>query len=157
MTFLPLTFLKSFSKTKAAAAERGELRPSEKPDVDNYIKDIKDGLNKVLWQDDSQMVDLHVSKFYSEKPRIEIKVTPIILGGGTIMSFIDFKAIVKKVNMKPKGLTEITLKVNSADLDGKIQHLSEMIDQKVESQLESTLINYNVEINPNTNEPTTSY
>ncbi|WP_179115710.1 hypothetical protein [Bacillus sonorensis] len=73
------------------------------------------------------------------------------------MSFIDFKAIVKKVNMKPKGLTEITLEVNSADLDGKIQHLSEMIDQKVESQLESTLINYNVEINPNTNQPTTSY
>lgn len=73
------------------------------------------------------------------------------------MSFIDFKAIVKKVNMKPKGLTEITLEVNSADLDGKIQHLSEMIDQKVESQLESTLVNYNVEINPNTNKPTTSY
>ncbi|WP_420954603.1 hypothetical protein [Bacillus haynesii] len=56
------------------------------------------------------------------------------------MSFIDFKAIVKKVNMKPKGLTEITLEVNTADLDGKIQHLSEMIDQKVESQLESTLV-----------------
>ncbi|MCY9340587.1 hypothetical protein MOF28_19865 [Bacillus haynesii] len=73
------------------------------------------------------------------------------------MSFIDFKAIVKKVNMRPKGLTEITLAVNSADLDGKIQHLSEMIDQKVESQLESTLVNYNVEINPNTNKPTTSY
>ncbi|MED2945488.1 hypothetical protein P4282_24075 [Bacillus swezeyi] len=73
------------------------------------------------------------------------------------MSFIDFKAIVKKVNMKPKGLTEITLEVNSADLDGKIQYLSEMIDQKVKSQLESTLVNYNVEINPNTNQPTTSY
>ncbi|WP_326183636.1 hypothetical protein [Bacillus sonorensis] len=61
------------------------------------------------------------------------------------------------MNMKPKGLTEITLEVNSADLDGKIQHLSEMIDQKVESQLESTRINYNVEINPNTNQPTPSY
>jgi len=69
--------LKSFSKKKAVAAERGELRPSKKPDVDNYIKGIKDGLNKVLWQDDSQIVDLHVSKFYSEKPRIEIKVTPL--------------------------------------------------------------------------------
>ncbi|MDI3412220.1 hypothetical protein QKW52_25845 [Bacillus sonorensis] len=52
------------------------------------------------------------------------------------------------MNLKPKNLTEITLEVNSADLDGKIQHLSEMIDQKVESQLESTLVNYNVEINP---------
>ncbi|MCY9288601.1 hypothetical protein MOF05_09410 [Bacillus haynesii] len=43
------------------------------------------------------------------------------------------------------------------DLAGKIQHLSEMIDPKVESQLESALVNYNVEINPNTNQPTTSY
>ncbi|MEC1474063.1 RusA family crossover junction endodeoxyribonuclease [Bacillus haynesii] len=69
--------LKSFSKKKAAAAERGELRPSKKPDIDNYVKAIKDGLNTVIWEDDSQIVDLHASKFYSSNPRIEIKVTPL--------------------------------------------------------------------------------
>ena len=69
--------LKSFSKKKAAEAERGELRPAKKPDVDNYIKGIKDGLNKVIWQDDSQIVDLHVSKFYSSSPRIEVEVTTL--------------------------------------------------------------------------------
>ncbi|MFC9657001.1 RusA family crossover junction endodeoxyribonuclease [Bacillus subtilis] len=69
--------LKSFSKKKTAEAEQGLLRPSKKPDVDNYIKGIKDGLNKVIWHDDSQIVDLHVSKFYSQKPRIEIQVTPL--------------------------------------------------------------------------------
>ncbi|MED4628052.1 RusA family crossover junction endodeoxyribonuclease [Bacillus pumilus] len=69
--------LKSFSKKKAAEAERGELRPAKKPDVDNYIKGIKDGLNKVIWQDDSQIVDLHVSKFYSSSPRIEVEVSTL--------------------------------------------------------------------------------
>ena len=69
--------LKSFSKKKKAAAETGELRPTTKPDADNYVKGIKDGLNKVIWQDDSQIVDLHVSKFYSEKPRVEVKVIPL--------------------------------------------------------------------------------
>ncbi|MGF9767268.1 RusA family crossover junction endodeoxyribonuclease [Bacillus albus] len=66
--------LKSFSKKKALQAEQGLLRPTAKPDVDNYIKGIKDACNKVLWNDESQIVDLHVSKWYSEKPRIEISV-----------------------------------------------------------------------------------
>ncbi|MED3269276.1 RusA family crossover junction endodeoxyribonuclease [Bacillus thuringiensis] len=66
--------LKSFSKKKALAAEEGLLRPTTKPDVDNYVKGVKDALNKVIWNDDSQVVDLKVSKWYSEKPRIEVTV-----------------------------------------------------------------------------------
>lgn len=64
--------LKSFSKKKALAAEEGVLRPTTKPDVDNYVKGVKDALNKVIWNDDSQVVDLKVSKWYSEKPRVEV-------------------------------------------------------------------------------------
>lgn len=48
--------------------EKGELRPTTKPDVDNYVKGVKDGLNKVIWQDDSQVVNLTVRKFYSMHP-----------------------------------------------------------------------------------------
>ncbi|WLR44526.1 RusA family crossover junction endodeoxyribonuclease (plasmid) [Bacillus carboniphilus] len=66
--------LKKFSKKKKVAAEQGKLRPITKPDVDNYVKGVKDALNKVIWNDDSQVVDLKVSKFYSEEPRVEIKV-----------------------------------------------------------------------------------
>lgn len=66
--------LKSFSRKKATAAERGELRPITKPDVDNYVKAIKDACNKVIWNDDSQVVDLHISKYYSATPRVEISV-----------------------------------------------------------------------------------
>ncbi|WP_339148373.1 RusA family crossover junction endodeoxyribonuclease [Sutcliffiella sp. BMC8] len=69
--------LKSFSKKKAAAAERGELRPITKPDVDNYVKAIKDACNKVIWNDDSQVVDLYISKYYSATPRVEVLVEPL--------------------------------------------------------------------------------
>ncbi|PEQ75169.1 hypothetical protein CN478_20675 [Bacillus cereus] len=66
--------LKKFSKKKRLEAEQGLIRPATKPDVDNYAKGILDGLNSVLWKDDNQVVDLHVSKWYSEKPRIEVTV-----------------------------------------------------------------------------------
>lgn len=69
--------LKSFSKKKTLAAERGELRPLTKPDVDNYVKGVKDALKSVIWKDDSQVVDLHIGKWYSENPRIEITIEEI--------------------------------------------------------------------------------
>ncbi len=69
--------LKNFSKKKLAAAEAGELRPVTKPDVDNYVKGIKDACNKIIWKDDSQVVELLASKWYSETPRIEIMVVSI--------------------------------------------------------------------------------
>ncbi|NRG47334.1 RusA family crossover junction endodeoxyribonuclease [Bacillus sp. CRN 9] len=59
---------------KVAAAESGELRPVTKPDVDNYVKGIKDALKSVIWQDDSQVVDLLVSRYYSQTPRVEITI-----------------------------------------------------------------------------------
>lgn len=65
---------KSFSKKKIEMALNGTLRPTSKPDVDNYVKGIKDALNKVIWKDDSQIVSLTVRKWYSDKPRIEIEV-----------------------------------------------------------------------------------
>ncbi|OAT74541.1 RusA family crossover junction endodeoxyribonuclease [Parageobacillus thermoglucosidasius] len=69
--------LKSFSKKKKAAAEAGQLRPTTKPDVDNYVKGVKDALKNVIWKDDSQVVDLHISKWYSETPRVEITIAPL--------------------------------------------------------------------------------
>jgi Holliday junction resolvase RusA-like endonuclease len=68
---------KSFSKKKAAQAEAGELRPTSKPDADNYLKGIKDALKNVVWKDDSQVVEVSVSKWYSERPRVEVQILEI--------------------------------------------------------------------------------
>ena len=70
---------KSLSKSKREAAERGELRPTTKPDLDNYVKGIKDALKTICWQDDSQIVAYHepFGKYYSDTPRIEVEVKPL--------------------------------------------------------------------------------
>jgi Holliday junction resolvase RusA-like endonuclease len=71
---------KSLSKAKQAQAIAGTIRPVSRPDVDNYAKSALDGLNTIVWRDDAQVVDLMVSKFYSDKPGLVIEVSQI--GGG---------------------------------------------------------------------------
>lgn len=68
--FVPIP--KSYSKKKTQDALNGVLRPAKKPDVSNYVKLIEDALNGYLYKDDSQIVELHASKYYSDTPRIEI-------------------------------------------------------------------------------------
>lgn len=63
----------SWSIKKRAAAIAGAARPIGKPDVDNYAK-CMDALNKIVWTDDSLIVDLNVKKCYSDRPRLEIYV-----------------------------------------------------------------------------------
>ena len=70
--FMPIP--KSWSQKKRYAAMGGTLRPTGKPDIDNILKAIGDGMNNVVWADDKQIVTAHIEKFYSEKPRIEIMV-----------------------------------------------------------------------------------
>ncbi|WP_181350501.1 RusA family crossover junction endodeoxyribonuclease [Thalassobacillus sp. CUG 92003] len=72
--------LKSFSKKRTQEAEAGLYRPTTKPDVDNYAKGIKDALNKVVWHDDSQVVEFSISKYYSATPRMEIEVDQVMYG-----------------------------------------------------------------------------
>lgn len=64
----------SFSRTKRAAAMRGDLRPVKKPDWDNFGKVASDALNKIVFQDDAQVADASVRKFYSDNPRMRIIV-----------------------------------------------------------------------------------
>jgi Holliday junction resolvase RusA-like endonuclease len=55
----------------------GFLRPTSRPDTDNYIKSVQDALNGIVWKDDSQVVALIADKWYSDKPRIEIDVREV--------------------------------------------------------------------------------
>jgi Holliday junction resolvase RusA-like endonuclease len=64
----------SWSAKKRAAAIGHSLRPTGRPDADNFLKIVMDGLNKVVWSDDSLVVEAHVYKKYSERPRLEISV-----------------------------------------------------------------------------------
>ena len=50
-----------------------KMRPTKKPDLDNCLKAITDALNGFAYKDDSQIVSIAVSKFYSDDPRAYVK------------------------------------------------------------------------------------
>lgn len=72
---------KSASKKRREQMLTGMIRPSKKPDMDNVVKIIADALNKLAYHDDTQIVDCQVRKFYSEVPRVTVKISQIMLGG----------------------------------------------------------------------------
>ena len=46
----------------------------KKPDCSNFTKLIEDALNKVAWEDDAQIIDLHVHKRFGEKHETVIRI-----------------------------------------------------------------------------------
>lgn len=51
---------------------------TKKPDLDNLLKSIKDSLNKIVYNDDSQIIISHMSKNYligeNARPFVNIKI-----------------------------------------------------------------------------------
>jgi len=73
------------------------------------------------------------------------------------MSYAEFNPVVKKVNLKADGKKEIVLEIGDSGLDGKLDTLAKMIGCKVECSIESQVVNYNVTLNAQTNEPLKTY
>lgn len=65
---------KSWSKKKKQEAIDGIARPIVKPDVDNVSKIILDSLNGVAFDDDKQVIELHIHKVYGENPRVYVSI-----------------------------------------------------------------------------------
>lgn len=55
----------SFPALARELAASGELVHASRPDLSNYVKQLEDALNGVLWEDDGQIVRLEVSKAYA--------------------------------------------------------------------------------------------
>ncbi|MFA6735154.1 MAG: RusA family crossover junction endodeoxyribonuclease [Sphaerochaetaceae bacterium] len=70
---------KSFSKKKLEDVRKGMIRPSTKPDLDNYVKSVIDGMTQVVWKDDSQVVGYEgTGKYYTlERPGVYVCVWTI--------------------------------------------------------------------------------
>jgi len=67
----------SISKKKREEMLSGKIRPTKKPDWDNIGKIVTDALNHLAYDDDKQIVEATVKKFYSERPRVEISLEEI--------------------------------------------------------------------------------
>lgn len=73
-----LSIPKSFSKKKKEMALSGELRPVKKPDLKNIIAGIEDALEKVIYENDSQIVEYGASgKWYGDPPRVEVEIEEV--------------------------------------------------------------------------------
>ena len=64
----------SWSFKKKGRAYNGEILKKTKPDMDNIIKAVLDGLNEVVWNDDSQVIDIRCRKGYWPEPKLRINI-----------------------------------------------------------------------------------
>lgn len=63
---------KSFSKKKQKEALEGTIRPLTKPDAYNIAKIICDALNDIAYKDDTQIIELTITKQYASEPKVKI-------------------------------------------------------------------------------------
>ncbi|ACO74769.1 Holliday junction resolvase [Laribacter hongkongensis HLHK9] len=64
----------SWSKKKQAAALAGQVLPTKKPDADNVLKAVFDGMNGVVWVDDVQACGVMLRKRYAQTPGVTVVV-----------------------------------------------------------------------------------
>lgn len=69
----------SYSKKKAQLCREGRMVPTKMPDFDNVCKSICDAFNDVVWNDDVQVVDSHITKRFGDQPCVIATVTPLDL------------------------------------------------------------------------------
>ena len=62
----------SATKKRLQAISDGTEKPIKKPDASNILKSVEDGMNSVVYKDDSQIVNIHVTKVYSSVPGVDV-------------------------------------------------------------------------------------
>jgi Holliday junction resolvase RusA-like endonuclease len=67
----------SWSVKRRNAALRGDIRPTSRPDADNYMKAALDAINAIVVSDDSLVVELVATKLYARVPKLAIMITSL--------------------------------------------------------------------------------
>lgn len=69
----------SWSKRKQAQAIDGLVAATKKPDADNVLKAVKDGMNGVVYLDDAQAVEIRLVKRYAAVPGVSVVAEELAL------------------------------------------------------------------------------
>ena len=72
--YITLPVPQSYTKKRSEACLNGSERPTKKPDLDNAIKSVLDGMNGIVYKDDSQIVSLHATKRYDTIASVHVCV-----------------------------------------------------------------------------------
>ena len=67
----------SWSRKRQDAALAGDIRPTTRPDTDNYVKSALDAINAIVVVDDGLVVVLAAEKRYARIAKLTITVTPL--------------------------------------------------------------------------------
>ena len=65
---------KSFSKKKVQECLNGSEQPIKKPDSSNVLKSVEDAMNGVVYKDDCQIINHHITRVYSTLSGVDICV-----------------------------------------------------------------------------------
>jgi Holliday junction resolvase RusA-like endonuclease len=68
---------KSSSGIKKRQMANGMIAHTKKPDLDNLQKFVCDCLNGLVFEDDSQIVEIRAKKIYANNPRTLVRVIPL--------------------------------------------------------------------------------
>jgi Holliday junction resolvase RusA-like endonuclease len=68
---------KSWSKARTAAAIVGDIKPTSRPDLDNYLKAALDAINGVVFADDSLVIELTAKKTFGLHSKLVLTVLPL--------------------------------------------------------------------------------
>ena len=77
--FIYVTFAvpDSYSKKRTEACLSGQEKYTKKPDLDNVVKSVIDGMDKIVFENDSQFTSIHATKVYGEVAKVEVLVKQI--------------------------------------------------------------------------------
>jgi Holliday junction resolvase RusA-like endonuclease len=64
----------SYSKKRTEACLNDVEKHTKRPDLDNVIKAVIDGMDKIVFKDDSQITSIHSTKVYGEVAKVEVMV-----------------------------------------------------------------------------------
>ena len=77
---IPLRLEATFYRQRPKTLPKRVRLPVKAPDLDNYLKILEDAMEKFIFYNDAQIVELHVKKCFGSPPRIELKITDDIEG-----------------------------------------------------------------------------
>lgn len=64
----------SYSNKRREACLKGFERHMKRPDLDNCVKAVTDGMNGIVYKDDSQITSIHATKVWGDVGMVEIMV-----------------------------------------------------------------------------------
>ena len=72
--YVTFTIPASYSKKRTEACLSNFEKHTKKPDLDNVVKAICDGMDKIVFLSDSQITSIHATKVYGEVGKVEVLV-----------------------------------------------------------------------------------